>query len=220
MSSDLFGYLVRAIVLLTAIPIHESAHAFAASKLGDNTAKSQGRISLNPAVHFDLMGSLCMIIAGIGWAKPVPINSYNFKGNRKVGMALSAAAGPASNLAIALVSIILAKVFLFSGGYDSSAMLLNTLYIIFITMAQINIMLAIFNLIPIPPFDGSRIFNLFLPESYYFKLMQYERYIFLGLFVVLITGILDVPLSFLTGLIFNFFNFITGFVDMIFGAIA
>ncbi len=211
---------MRAIVLLTAIPIHESAHALAASRLGDNTARSQGRISLNPAVHFDLIGSICMIIAGIGWAKPVPINSYNFKGNRKVGMALSAAAGPASNLAIALLSIILAKVFLFSGGYSPDALVLNTMYIIFITMAQINIMLAIFNLIPIPPFDGSRIFNLFLPESYYFKLMQYERYIFLGLFVLLIadtnTGILSVPLSFLTGRVLNFFDFITGFIDMMF----
>ncbi len=218
-NSIIFEYLVRAIVLLTAIPIHESAHALAASKLGDNTARSQGRISLNPAVHFDLIGSLCMILAGIGWAKPVPINAYNFKGDRKLGMALSSAAGPASNLLIALASIILAKVFMFSGGYDPSAMLLNTLYIIFISMAQINIMLAIFNLIPIPPFDGSRIFNLFLPERYYFKLMQYERYIFLGLFVVLMTGILDAPLSFLTGLIFNFFDLITRFIDLLFGVL-
>ncbi len=216
-NDQLFLYLVRAIVLLTAIPIHESAHAFAASKLGDNTAKYQGRISLNPAVHFDLFGSVCMILAGIGWAKPVPINPYNFRGNRKVGMALSAAAGPLSNLIIAFFSVILYKVFLYSGGYDASNALLNTLMIVFSYMANINIVLAIFNLIPIPPFDGSRIFNLFLPESFYFKVMQYERYIFIGLFIVLMTGILDGPLSFVRNIVLNLFDNLTFFVDMIMG---
>ncbi len=213
----LFEYLVRAIVLLTAIPIHESAHALVASKLGDNTAKHQGRISMNPAVHFDLFGSICMIVAGIGWAKPVPINPYNFKGNRKVGMAISAAAGPISNLLIALISVILYKVFLYSGGFDPSNSLLNTLALIFSYMANINIVLAIFNLIPVPPFDGSRIFNLFLPESFYFKIMQYERYIFMGLFIVLVTGILDGPLSFLRGLVLNLFDSLTFFVDALMG---
>ncbi len=216
-NNTLFEYLVRAIVLLTAIPIHESAHALAASKLGDNTAKYQGRISLNPAVHFDLFGSICMIFAGIGWAKPVPINPYNFKGNRKVGMAISAAAGPLSNLAIALVSMILFKIFWFTGGYDPSNALTNTLAIIFNSMTYINIVLAIFNLIPIPPFDGSRIFNLFLPESFYFKVMQYERYIFMILFIVLITGVLSGPLSFVSGIIFNLLDNLTFFVNLIVG---
>ncbi len=215
-NNTLFEYIVRAIVLLTAIPIHESAHAFAASKLGDNTAKYQGRISMNPTVHFDLIGSVCMIVAGIGWAKPVPINPYNFKGNRKVGMAISAAAGPLSNLIIAFVSIVLYKVFLYSGGFDPGNSLLNTFAIIFNSMAYINIGLAIFNLIPIPPFDGSRIFNLFLPDSFYFKVMQYERYIFIGLFLLLATGILSRPLSIITIFIFNLLNQLTGFVDIIF----
>ena len=211
---DFFDIKVRAIVLLTAIPVHEAAHAYVADKLGDPTARYMGRLTLNPAAHFDLMGSVAMILFGIGWAKPVPINPRNFKDQKK-GMAISAAAGPVSNIIVAAISLALAKLLLYISYVSGANTVLSTLFTIFRSMCFINISLAIFNLIPIPPFDGSRIFNYFLPDKFYFKIMEYERYIFLALFVVLFTGILDLPLSFLSGLIFNAVDKLTMFVDII-----
>ena len=108
-------YLLRAIVVLIAIPFHESAHALASHLLGDDTAVRAGRLSLNPMRHFDPLGALCMLVGGVGWAKPVSINPYNYK-NPKVGMALSAAAGPASNFLLAWVSMILYKLCWYSGA--------------------------------------------------------------------------------------------------------
>ena len=214
---DLFDILVRAIVLLTAIPVHEAAHAYVADKLGDHTARYQGRLTLNPMAHFDLMGSLAMILTGIGWAKPVPINPLNFKDTKK-GMAISAAAGPISNLIVAAISLAVAKILLYAGYGVGMNYIISTLYTVFRSMCFINISLAIFNLIPIPPFDGSRIFNYFLSDKMYFKIMEYERYIFIGLLVVLFTGILDGPLSLLAGLVFNALDKLTMIVD-VFGRI-
>lgn len=211
---DLFDIIVRAIVLLTAIPVHEAAHAYVADKLGDPTAKYMGRLTLNPMAHFDLMGSVAMILFGIGWAKPVPINPLKFKDQKK-GMAISAAAGPASNVIVAAISLAIAKLIWYASYVTGVNTVISTLYTIFRSMCFINISLAIFNLIPIPPFDGSRIFNYFLPDKFYFKIMEYERYIFLALFVVLFTGILDLPISLLSGLVYNAVDKLTIFVDII-----
>ena len=211
---DLFDIIVRAIVLLTAIPVHEAAHAYVADKLGDPTAKYMGRLTLNPMAHFDLMGSVAMILFGIGWAKPVPINPLKFKDQKK-GMAISAAAGPASNVIVAAISLAIAKIIWYASYVTGVNTVISTLYTIFRSMCFINISLAIFNLIPIPPFDGSRIFNYFLPDKFYFKIMEYERYIFLALFVVLFTGILDLPISLLSGLVYNAVDKLTIFVDII-----
>ena len=211
---DLFDIIVRAIVLMTAIPIHEAAHAYVADKLGDPTAKYMGRLTINPMAHFDLIGSLAMIFTGIGWAKPVPINPRNFRDQKK-GMAISAAAGPISNVIVAAISLAVAKLLMYvtyAGGANTAV---STLFTIFRSMCYINISLAIFNLIPIPPFDGSRIFNYFLPDKFYFKIMEYERYIFIGLFVLLFTGILNWPLSILSGIVFNVVDKLTMFVDII-----
>lgn len=211
---DLFDIIVRAIVLLTAIPVHEAAHAYVADKLGDPTAKYMGRLTLNPMAHFDLMGSVAMILFGIGWAKPVPINPLKFKDQKK-GMAISAAAGPISNVIVAAISLAIAKLIWYASYVTGVNTVISTLYTIFRSMCFINISLAIFNLIPIPPFDGSRIFNYFLPDKFYFKIMEYERYIFLALFVVLFTGILDLPISLLSGLVYNAVDKLTIFVDII-----
>ncbi|MBQ5782381.1 MAG: site-2 protease family protein [Oscillospiraceae bacterium] len=211
---DLFDIVVRAIVLMTAIPIHEAAHAYAADRLGDPTARYRGRLTLNPMAHFDLVGSLAMILTGIGWAKPVPINPMNFKDTKK-GMAISAAAGPASNLCVAAISLAVAKILLYVGYGIGINGVISTLYTVFYSMCYINISLAIFNLIPIPPFDGSRIFNYFLPDKMYFKIMEYERYIYIGLLVLLFSGILDIPLSLMTGLIFRAVDKLTMFVDVL-----
>lgn len=213
MRFDLFDIIVRAIVLLTTIPVHEAAHAYVADKLGDPTAKYQGRLTLNPMAHFDLMGSLAMLLVGIGWAKPVPINPRNFK-DQKAGMAISAAAGPISNIILATISLVIAKVLMYTGLMFGTNVILSTLFTIFNSMCLINIYLAMFNLIPVPPFDGSRIFNYFLPDKYYFKIMEYERYVFIAVFFVVYSGLLRGPLNFVSGFVFEILDKLTFFVDI------
>ena len=214
---NFFDIVVRAIVLLTAIPIHEAAHAYVADKMGDPTGRYMGRLTLNPMAHFDLVGSIAMLVAGIGWAKPVPINPRNFREPKK-GMAISAAAGPISNLIVAAISLSAAKILMYVSYQAGVNTVFSTLFTIFNLMCSINISLAIFNLIPIPPFDGSRIFNYFLPDKFYFKVMEYEQYIVIGLLIILFTGVLDVPLAILSNLIFGALDKLTGFID-IFGRV-
>lgn len=189
----------RLICVLFLLPIHECAHAFASSLLGDKTAQYQGRLSLNPLRHLDIMGALCLLLGGFGWAKPVSINPYNFK-NKKVGMALSAFAGPLSNFLVSFLMLAIIRViFLFPITNDFTIQIIDVLAMI----AQISIGLGVFNMIPLPPLDGSRIFLLFLPERYYFKIMQYEQYISIALMVLIVSGALDVPLGIVGGLVYR-----------------
>jgi Zn-dependent protease len=185
---------------MLAISLHEAAHGFVAYKLGDPTAKSVGRLSLNPAKHFDVIGFIMLIFLGFGWAKPVPIDTRNFK-NPKRDMAISAIAGPLSNLTLALVFAIFFKIYYeVSRSPEFDTILLNTpwriLGIFLYYGIRLNIMFAVFNLLPIPPFDGSRLLLAFLPTRIYFKIQRYERYIFIALIVLLFTGLLNVPLNF------------------------
>ena len=212
-NQSLFTYLVRAMVLLTAIPIHECAHAWASNKLGDPTAKNLGRLTLNPLPHLDLIGSVLMLFTGFGWAKPVPVTTRNFK-NVKKGMILTALAGPAANILLALLSLILYKLWcyflypLLAINFTTASAIAQIFYI----MCLLNINLAVFNLIPIPPLDGSRVPTAVLPARLYYKVMQYEQYIIYGVFIILMLGWLDGPLSFLRGVVYNFLNLITGFL--------
>lgn len=203
--------------VLLAISVHETAHGYAAYKMGDPTAKYSGRLSLNPLAHFDLIGFLCMLFFHFGWAKPVPINPDNFK-DRKKGVILVSLAGPVSNLAMALISaVILGIVGKFTGfaalfSNVTSLKGLNVLIVMLYYCIIINVGLMIFNLIPIPPLDGSRVLTEFLPGRIKYKFYRYERYSFLVLLLIIYTGILDPILNFLTNLIlqpiFKIVNFI------------
>ena len=187
-----------AVVFLT-LPLHEFSHALAATKLGDPTPRYQGRLTLNPFAHIDYLGALCIILFGFGWAKPVAINARNFK-NPKWGMVISAAAGPLSNILAAFVSLLLYNTV-------SAFLPINTVtYIVlwFLSyLAQINVYLAVFNLLPIPPLDGSRVLFAVLPAKYYFAIMRYERYIYIALLALLWVGVLSVPIRYLAAYVIN-----------------
>lgn len=199
-------YLLRALVVLIAIPFHESAHALVSHWLGDDTALRAGRLSLNPLRHFDPWGALCMLVGGVGWARPVRIDVRNYK-NPKVGMAISAAAGPISNFLLAWVSMILYRLVLRA---DASWLMLPQMFLYY--MIVMNLSLAAFNLIPVPPFDGSRIALLFLPQRLYFKVMRYEHQIMIAVLLLALTGLLNIPLSVVVNFLWDCLVDLTAFM--------
>lgn len=197
------AYLIQILlslpIVLIALCLHETAHGFVAYKLGDPTARNLGRLTLNPMKHLDPIGFLCMLLFGFGWAKPVPINTRYFK-NPKRDMALSALAGPVSNLLLAVVFALLLKLYYSFFLLSVSSEVAYFIYLFFVLGIKLNITLAVFNLIPIPPLDGSRIMLLFLPTETYFKIMRYERYLSIGLMIALAFGLLDTPINFVSNL--------------------
>lgn len=196
--------ILSALAVLITLTVHEYSHGYAAYKLGDDTAKSVGRLTLNPIKHLDPIGALCMLFFHIGWAKPVPINPTNFK-NPKKGFAICALAGPLSNIIMAFLSAGLYLLFfrIFSAVRFENEFVFNLSYnfLLFIFLFHsINIGLGIFNLIPVPPLDGSRLLTVILPEHTYFKIMKNERKIYIAVVLWLLLGdnvknfLLSVPL--------------------------
>ena len=208
----LAGVFASLFVVFCTLPFHEYAHALVATKLGDQTARLSGRLSLKPMRHIDPLGALMIVLVGFGYAKPVPVNPRNFK-NPKVGMALTALAGPGANLVMAIVFLLLKNIILL---FPTSNPIVLALAYFFIFAASINIGLAVFNLLPIPPLDGSRILQLIIPSKYYFKFLQYERYVVIVVFVLLLTGILSRPLGYLQSLLYNGLDFL---VSLPFGGV-
>lgn len=194
-------------VVFCATPIHEYAHALIATKLGDDTPRSMGRLTIDPKAHIDPIGALMIFLFGFGYAKPVQVRMRNFK-KPKRDMALCALAGPVSNLLQALVFYFIYSACVFFAS-KSEGDVVKYLGVFFYFAGTININLAVFNLLPIPPLDGSRLLTALLPSKYYFKLMQYERYIQIALFALLFTGVLTTPLLFLSGLLSGLFMIIT-----------
>jgi Zn-dependent protease len=209
--------LIQAPVILFALTVHEFCHAWVADTLGDDTAKRQGRLTLNPAAHLDILGTILMFVAGFGWARPVPINPLNFKNPRK-GMLLVALAGPVSNLIMAILAGVTLRLIIpglvgLGSGSTLSGVIAVSLVMIILTL-QFGLALAIFNMIPIFPLDGSRVLFGLLPERQAYAYSRLEPYGILIIFALFIFGgqifsyILWYPVSIFTHVLsgYNYFQ--------------
>ena len=204
----LLGNLSRIIFILPTVLIaligHETAHAWMSVKLGDPTPKIDGRLSINPLHHLDPIGTILMILTGFGWARPVSVNPMYYK-DRKKGMALVALAGPAANIIMAALGMIIGVLLLkiFQGTYAVTDIIQIVTYI----FVRMNLSLFVFNLIPIPPLDGSKILGVILPNKYYYIMLQYEQYSMIILMILAVTGAFDriigTGADMLFGVIFN-----------------
>ncbi len=203
---SVFGVLA---FLFICIPVHECAHAFVAKRLGDDTAERQGRLTLNPLAHIDLMGTIMMFVCSIGWAKPTPVDLRRCnKVKIRTANLLVSAAGPLSNLIMAFIFMIIFRLICMFGSGNVMAQIALFVYYI----ANLNAFLAVFNLIPVPPFDGYHILASFLPAK---ALVFFERngqIINLILMILLISGYASIPISWLSGKIMEFFGFATSFI--------
>ena len=198
---------VQLLAVLFCLTVHETCHGLAALALGDPTAKRQHRLSLNPLRHIDWFGLLMMLVAGFGWARPVPVNPNYFKKPRQ-GMALTALAGPASNLLLALLLLIPARLIYTYAHYS----VFNQTALDFLTStAALSIGLGLFNLIPIPPLDGSKVLAVLLPERAYRWLMRYERFGIFALWLLVAIGVGGRYMSLAIRWVYTLFCRIVGF---------
>ena len=200
----MIGLFSRLFVVFCTMPIHEYAHALIATKLGDETPRLSGRLTLNPFAHIDLLGALMIFLCGFGYAKPVSVNPRNFKDPKK-GMAITAIAGPTSNLIMGFFFVFL-TVLVQNVFYKANLMIVYPVISFLYFAAAINVNLAVFNLLPIPPLDGSRILQLLIPAKHYYKFLQYERYVVIVVFVLILSGVLSTPLAIISSLFLDLFT--------------
>lgn len=180
--------LASVIALLIAFTTHEAAHALVANNLGDTTAKRLGRLSLNPLAHLDPLGTIMILVSGFGWGKPVPVNPYNLRPHGRLGMGLVAAAGPVSNILLAYVFAAPFRAGLITIDMMRGGMLVPALGQVLITVVQLNVYLAVFNLLPVAPLDGYRVAIGFLPPNWAYALSRTERYGPLILLFLILSG--------------------------------
>lgn len=179
--------LVIALMVFLILPIHEFAHAGVALLLGDKSIKYKGRLSLNPLAHIDPMGALCMLLVGFGWAKPVPVNPSYFK-RPKLYMALTALAGPVSNILCGMVGVFICRLAVSNMTVDFYLGFGQYIITFLLYYVVINMNLAVFNMIPIPPLDGSKVLFLFLPQRAVEFCYRYQMFFFIGLYVLMFAG--------------------------------
>jgi len=207
--SQILSFIMSIPAVLFAITIHECAHGWAAYLMGDHTARYSGRLSLNPLRHMDPIGALCMLFFRFGWAKPVPVNSSNFR-NRRAGIVTVSLAGPLSNFVTGLICCILFYMISFFTQGESA--LSRFALTILIQSVYMNVGLMIFNLIPIPPLDGSKILLEFLPYRWQYKIYAYERYFGLILILLVYAGSMTPVLSFFQSYVLMFYEFISSLI--------
>lgn len=197
------------VIVFLVLPFHEWAHAFTALKLGDTSVKYRGRLTLNPMAHIDPFGALALLLFGFGWAKPVPIDPRNFK-NPKLGMGIVALMGPVANIVAAIVGgLIFHAIAAFAPAFFTGEGFGYYLNLFLVFYIQINVSLAVFNLLPIPPLDGSKILFVFLPDRAVAWFYRYQNIISIVLIALLWMGVLSVPLNFLSKYVLTFVNWIT-----------
>ncbi len=210
---DLMDILIGVPTTLIALTFHELAHGFVSTKLGDPTPKYQGRLTLNPLAHLDLIGTILMILTGFGWAKPVQVNPRYYK-NQKRGMALVALAGPLTNLLLAFFGMLIgvgAMLLCTKTGSYKALEIIGTITSVF---AVRNLCFMVFNIIPLPPLDGFKVAGLVIPNRIYYQILQYEQYVIFLLMALSFAGIFDVIIG--NGVSF-FFGKIAEIVYTIFG---
>ncbi len=206
---SLFGVLA---FLFICIPVHECAHAFVAKRLGDDTAERQGRLTLNPFAHIDLMGVVMMFVCSIGWAKPTPVDLRRCnKVKMRTANLLVSAAGPLSNLIMAFLFTIICKLLLVLSIKNANITLYQIAQIV-LYIANLNAFLAVFNLIPVPPFDGYHILASFLPPKALVFFERNAQIINLVLIILLVSGYASIPIGWLSDKIMEFFFFATSFI--------
>lgn len=244
--STVLTIFTKVIIIFLVLPIHEYAHAWAAHKMGDNTAGYAGRLTLNPLAHIDLIGAICIFFTGFGWAKPVPINPLRFK-KMRFGIAVTAAAGPLSNLIVAFIAMIIYRFIhaadffregiselymmyrdvdfyldnpLSASTLENAANGISPLFILLYVLEVfviINVGLAIFNLLPIPPLDGSKILSYFTPAKFDNWINQNAMIVNMVFMILILSRVLSAPLGWIGGYVREFMWFITGFIPKLMG---
>ena len=197
LNSQLIQLLVSVPAVLLCLSVHEACHGYMAYALGDPTAKHAGRLTLDPIRHLDPIGTICLLFFHVGWAKPVPVNPGNLKHPRR-DIALVSLAGPVSNFLLALVAL-----FLYYPLRLAESSIVMTIALMLYMVAVISIGLGVFNLIPVPPLDGSKILLSFLPRKYEWKFAQYQQFIQFGLLILLVLGVLNTPIRFFVNIIYQ-----------------